>query len=142
MASSDPKAIIPALHFSRDHLAPRASINPKFKRELEEAMSLIVYTHDKLEPPLLALLDPQLKQDVAERVNKAILKSLGRNSEAKIKALIKLRTWAEQKARDAGKDIVPPTLNIGLDQDIVASHDEAMHENGQAPGLDADVMVS
>jgi hypothetical protein len=142
MASSDPKAIIPALHFSRDHLAPRASINPKFKHELEEAMSLIVYTHDKLEPPLLALLDPQLKQDVADRVNEAILKSLSRDSEAKIKRLIKLRTWAEQKARDAGKDIVPPTLNIGLEQDKAATHDEAMHENGQASGLDADAMVS
>jgi glucose-induced degradation protein 8 len=142
MTSSDPKAIIPALHFSRDHLAPRASINPKFKHELEEAMSLIVYTHDKLEPPLLALLDPQLKQDVADSVNKAILKSLGRNSEAKIKALIRLRTWAEQKARDAGKDIVPPTLNIGLDQDKSAGSDETMHENGQSSGLDADAMVS
>ena len=105
-------------------------------------MSLIVYTHDKLEPPLLALLEPQLKQNVAERVNKAILRSLGRNSEAKINALIKLRTWAEQKARDAGKDIVPPTLNIGLDQDKATNHDEAMHENGQASGLDADAMVS
>jgi len=103
-------------------------------------MCLIVFAPDKIPAKITALLDPQLKQEVADAVNQAILDSYGRNKEARIKALIKLRAWAEQKAREAGKDAVPPTLAIDLDNDGATGQDSAMHENGQS-GLEADVMV-
>ena len=103
-------------------------------------MCLIVFAPDKIPAKITALLDPQLKQEVADAVNQAVLDSYGRNKEAKIKALIKLRAWAEQKARDAGKDAVPPTLSIGLDGNGTTGQDAAMYENGQS-GLEADAMV-
>lgn len=103
-------------------------------------MCLIAFAPDKLTPELNALLEPQLKQNVAEMVNQAILDSYGRNKEPRIKALIKLRAWAETKARESRKEL-PPTLGIGIDEaQNGASQDTAMHENGQS-GLEGDVMV-
>lgn len=105
-------------------------------------MCLIAFPPEKVPPHISALMDPQLKQDVAEQVNQAILESFGRNKEARIKALIKLRTWAEQKTRSSGKDALPSALGIGLDEDQngAGAQDAAMHENGQS-GLDGDAMV-
>lgn len=105
-------------------------------------MSLVAFAPEKLTPELKALLEPKLKQDVAEMVNQAILTSYGRNNQARIKALIKLRAWAETKARDSGKEGLPPMLSIGVDENPQngASQDTAMHENGQA-SLEGDAMV-
>lgn len=137
--SSDQQTIITAINFARDNLAPRASINQQFKQDLEQAMCLIAFAPDKVPPHVAALLDPQLKQNVAEMVNRAILTSYGANNETRIKALIKLRAWAEQKARDAGKDGLPATLGIGLDDNQNGVGD--MHENGSTSS-EGDAMVS
>ena len=65
--------ITPALTFASTQLAPRAPTNKEFLEDLERTMALLIFPPDSLEPPLAALLQPELRRTVADRVNKAIL---------------------------------------------------------------------
>ncbi|KAK2745489.1 hypothetical protein FQN55_006185 [Onygenales sp. PD_40] len=115
--TSDPNGdITPALDFATSHLAPRAPTNSKFLDDLERTLSLLIFPSDNLTPSLAALLDPELRKTIATHVNEAILQSQGARREARLRNLVKLRSWAEQKAREAKKDI-PEKLDIGLDPD-------------------------
>ena len=80
-------------------------------------MALLIFPPEKLNPRLAALLDPKLRETVANRVNEAILASQCFAREAKIKNLVKLRAWAAEKAREAKKDL-PASIPLGLDTDI------------------------
>ena len=102
----------PALEFATSQLAPRAPTSPIFLQDLERTMALLIFPPEKLTPQLKALLDPSLRQSVATSVNEAILTSQGERREARIRSLVKLRAWAEQKARDAKLDI-PERIDLG-----------------------------
>jgi glucose-induced degradation protein 8 len=107
-------------------------------------MSLLIFSPDNLSPPLAALLDPQLRQDVANKVNQTILTNQGARMKARIKGLIRLRAWAEQKCRDTKKDI-PAVLNLGLDADDhdgAMGSDQEMNGNGEASLMEGDAMVT
>lgn len=106
--------ITPALDFATTHLAPRAPTNSKFLGDLEQTLCLLIFPSDKLSPELSSMLDPKLRKEIAHEVNDAILNNQGLTSETTLCNLVKLRTWAEQQARDTKKDI-PEKLNIGLD---------------------------
>ena len=98
-------------------------------------MSLLIFLpSDSLQPQLAELLQPALRRQVASRVNEAILTSMGTRGEARMRGLVRLRLWAETKAREAGKDL-PPSLPLGL-QDADSSSGQA-NRNGEA----ADIMV-
>ncbi|KAF2738998.1 hypothetical protein EJ04DRAFT_509152 [Polyplosphaeria fusca] len=128
--------ITPALTFASAQLAPRAATNPEFLRDLELTMSLLIFLpSESLQPQLADLLKPSLKREVASRVNQAILNSMGRKGEARLRSLTRLRNWAEKKAREAGKDL-PPELPLGL-QDVEGNLDAT---NGHS--RTDDVMVS
>ncbi|ORY16715.1 CTLH/CRA C-terminal to lish motif domain-domain-containing protein [Clohesyomyces aquaticus] len=106
--------ITPALNFASSQLAPRAASNPDFLDALEKTMSLLLYLPTtSLKPELAELIKPSLRQDVASRVNQAILASLGARGEAQLRNLVRLRQWAEDKARDSGRNI-PPILPFGV----------------------------
>lgn len=108
--------ISPALEFATSQLAPRAPTNPQFLEELEKTLSLLIFPTKNLVPSLAALLDPELRKTTANRVNEAILQSQGAHREARLRNLVRLRAWAEQKAREAKKDL-PDKLDIGLNKD-------------------------
>jgi predicted deacetylase len=110
-------------------MAPRASVNKDFLHDLEQTMSLLVFSADSLSPQIAALLKPELRRQVADRVNQAILKRQGSHVEARIKEWVRARTWAEQYARKTKKDI-PARIPIGLDGDDEAESEEDM--NGDA----------
>ena len=112
--------IMPAVTFAQSQLAPRASRNTEFLRDLELAMALLIFPPEKLNPRLAALLDPKLRESVANRVNEAILASQGFAREAKIKNLVRLRAWAVEKARESKKDL-PASIPLGLDTDAQAA---------------------
>ncbi|EAT83844.2 hypothetical protein HBI56_062200 [Parastagonospora nodorum] len=133
-ASSD---ITPALNFASSQLAPRAATNPDFLKDLELTMSLLIFlpATGSLQKELTDLLDPSLRRNVASKVNEAILTSMGARGEARMRSLVRLRHWAEAKARAAGKDI-PPVLPFGL-QD---AEDRPLDSNG-SNGEAVDVMV-
>ncbi len=76
-------------------------------------MALLIFPPDNLAPPLAELIDPQLRMNVAANVNQAILQAHGCRREARIRNLVRLRSWAEIKAREAKKDL-PLDLNLGL----------------------------
>lgn len=90
-------------------------------------MSLLIFlpTDGTLQPQFAELLEPTLRRDVAKRVNEAILNNMGARGEARLRSLVRLRVWAEQKARSTGKDL-PPVLPLSL-QD---SEDMILESNG------------
>ncbi|KAF1816812.1 hypothetical protein P152DRAFT_453434 [Eremomyces bilateralis CBS 781.70] len=108
--------ITEALTFATTHLAPRAPTHPKFLSDFEHTMALLIFSHDNLPAQLSELLDPALKKKVAIEVNEAILSSQGLPKEARIRGLVKLRSWAEEEARKKGLHL-PKTIPLGLDND-------------------------
>ena len=131
--------ITPALNFASLNLAPIAPSNPKFLEELERTMALLIFPADDLTPPLAALLDLSLRKDVAKTVNEALLQSQGRSTRAKICDLVRLRTWSEQKAREAKKDL-PEKIELGLDTTKV-QHDKVQDVGGHDDG-ESEAMVT
>lgn len=111
-------AFTPALEFATAQLAPRAPTSPTFQRDLEQTMALLIFPPEKLTPQLKALLDPALRQTVATAVNEAILSSQGERREARIRSLVRLRAWAEQKAREAKLDLPYGRLSVGLGDEV------------------------
>lgn len=105
--------ITPALEFATTQLAPRAPTNPQFLEDLERTLALLIFPPEKLSKSLASLLDPSLRKDIAMQINEAILMSMGARKEARLRTLVKIRAFAENKARDAKKDI-PEKLDIGL----------------------------
>lgn len=124
--------ITPAINFATSELAPRAPTNPEFLEDLERTMALLVFPADKLEPQLAALLDPDLRRYVADRVNKAILKYQGQKRDAAIRRLVRLRAWAENTAREGKKDL-PDHIELGLDKDSWTAQGGLADENGHEP---------
>lgn len=108
--------ITPALKFATEQLGPRAPTNPKFLEDLERTMALLLFPADSLEPRLAALLHPDLRREVADNVNRAILERRSQRREAAIRQLVRMRVWAENAAREKGKSI-PERLDIGLNSD-------------------------
>ncbi|KAJ5674231.1 hypothetical protein N7462_009670 [Penicillium macrosclerotiorum] len=122
--------ISPALEFATSQLAPRAPTNPKFLEDLERTLALLIFPSDNLAPSLASLLDPSLRKDIAQRVNEAILQSQGARKEARLRNLVKLRAFAENKARSAKKDI-PEKLDIGLVSDSHESNNPTSNNSNQ-----------
>lgn len=81
--------------------------------DLELTMSLFMFSHDELEPPLAAIVHPDLRRSVADKVNKAILSKHNQRRDAQIRKLVKMRAWAEEKAREGKKDL-PSFIDLGL----------------------------
>ena len=126
--------VTPALNFATTHLAPRAPTNPEFLEDLERTMAILIFSPENLSPPLAAILDMKLRKDVAKRVNEALLLSSGERTRSKLLELVRTRAWAEQKARDAKKDI-PERIDLGLDPDNDRHDmegDSLMQGNGEA----------
>lgn len=101
-------------------------------------MLLLLFPSDKPIPEKAAkVLDPQLRIDVATRVNEALLEGTGERSNAKLLDLLRARVWSERKAREMKKDL-PEHIEIGLDPPSPAQnghngvHEESAHANGDA----------
>lgn len=136
--------INPALEFATSQLAPRAPTNPQFLEDLERTLALLIFPSDNLSPALASLLDPSLRKDIATRVNEAILQSQGARQEARLRNLVKLRAFAEKKARSAKKDI-PDKLELGLISDThgnSSSNNNGTNDSVMANNGDIDPMIS
>ena len=77
-------------------------------------MALLVFDESKLSAPLAAILDPQLRVNIATKVNEAILRAYGESPGARLVELLKTRLWAENEARRLNKPL-PEKIDIGLD---------------------------
>lgn len=106
----------PALKFATEQLGPRAPTDPKFLEDLEKTMALLLFPPETLEPQLAALLNPDLRRDAADSVNRAILERQSSRREAAIRQLVRMRAWAEHAAREQGASL-PQRLDIGLKGD-------------------------
>lgn len=124
--------ISPALKFATEHLGPRAPTNPQFLEDLERTMALLLFPNDQLEPHIAALLQPNLRREAADSVNKAILERQSKRREAAIRSLVKMRAWAENAAREKGI-LLPAQLDIGLHGEEIDSGNGASSENGHEP---------
>ncbi|KEY66617.1 hypothetical protein S7711_01911 [Stachybotrys chartarum IBT 7711] len=111
-----------ALQFATTQLGPRAPTNPKFIEEMEKTMALFFYPKEDLDPHLATLLDPTLRREAADSVNKAILDRQFQRQETAIHQLVRMRAWVEAKARDKGCNL-PERLDIGLKGEDAESQD-------------------
>lgn len=109
----DNVSTIAAIKFASEQLGPRVPRNDDFLIDLEKTMALFLYPRNDLRPEQQALLHPDLRMEVADKVNKAIVWRQTKRREAAIRQLIKVRTWAEGTVRTAGKDL-PEHLDFGL----------------------------
>lgn len=107
--------ITPALDFAQTHLAPKAPTSPQFLEDLENTMALIVFPHDKLGPELEPLLNPNLRREVADKVNKALLQKQADRREAAIRMLIHTRAWAGKASKDVKSASDQMTIDLSLD---------------------------
>lgn len=105
--------ISPALEFATSQLAPRAPTNPQFLEDLEKTLALLIFPKETLTPSLTPLLHSDLRRDIFSKVNAAILQDQGARTEAMLCDFARLYAWAEQKAREAKKNI-PDKLGLGL----------------------------
>ena len=126
---------MPVITFAQTELAPRAS-TPEFVRDLECTMALLLYTPGKHTPAMANLLDPELRRGIAARVNVAILTSQGHQSQTRLKSLVKLKTWAEKRAREKGHDL-PDKLSIWHDSVQPSRH----VEDSIMSGLEAEAVA-
>ena len=100
-------------------------------------MALLIFAPNNLSPPLATLLDPNLRKEVAKKVNEAILTSQGERTKSKLLELVRTRAWVEKKARDAKKDL-PDRIGLGLDKckdGRAVWEDSFMQGNGEAEGM-------
>lgn len=130
--------ISPALTFATEQLGPRAPTDPKFLEDLEMTMALLLFPQESLDPKLAALLDPSLRREVADSVNKAILSRQSTRREAAIRNLVKMRAWAETRVRDKGGSLYEP-LDVGLKSDEADSH--SRRKPGAENGHDSMMMA-
>jgi len=117
-ASSSSKDIFTALTFATSQLAPRAPENPKFVADLERTMALICFPLNNLPPQLKDLIDLDFRKEVATQVNQALLETQECVKEARIRTLVKLWSWGENKLKQ--NKVGFPGLNI-LTGDFVKS---------------------
>ncbi|KKA28311.1 hypothetical protein TD95_003002, partial [Thielaviopsis punctulata] len=110
----DPGCYLPAVNFAQQNLAGRAVENPELLESLEKAMSLIVFPRSELTHELSALLDPKLRQDVANSVNKAILEYQELQGESAVRYLLKMRNWTVEKAEMSGISL-DPSLELSME---------------------------
>ncbi|KAI4172876.1 MAG: hypothetical protein LQ343_003283 [Gyalolechia ehrenbergii] len=126
-----------AIEFAETQLATRAPTNPQFLDDLERTMTLLMYDPRNLPAELAPLLEPQLRKDVAQSVNEALLREQGERTKAKLFDLVRLRAWSERKAREANKDL-PEHLGLGLDgmhNGRGKERDGGMHSNGEGEAM-------
>ena len=79
-------------------------------------MALLCFPPDNLAAPLAELMDPQLRKQVAAKVNEAILEAQGVMPEAKVRGLVRLRAWIEHVAAtsDTPRLRAIPRMDLGL----------------------------
>ncbi|KAI1851588.1 hypothetical protein JX266_003050 [Neoarthrinium moseri] len=121
--------IQPALDFATQQLAPRAPTNQQFLEDLEKTMLLVVFSPEAADPSSAALLKPDLRRQVADMVNKAILQRETQRRDAAIRHLVQMRAWGEDTVRKQTKKDLPPRIDLGLNGD--EGDKNGLHENGQ-----------
>jgi hypothetical protein len=132
--SNSKEDLMRAISFANKQLAPRARGNKQFVEDLERGMALLIFPNENLPPLLKPLLEPSVRQEIASQVNAAILRSHGGHSDTKIKNLIKLRHWSEQKCK-AMKKPLPQTLSLGLAADDAEAELDEIHGNGESDAM-------
>ena len=133
--------VTPALTFATTQLAPRAPLDPAFIHDLEQTMALLIFPPGQFPATLARQLDPALRVDVAERVNRAMLKAGGERTGSRLCDLIKTRFWAERMNRDEKRDL-PEKIDLGLEGareegERGAGEDSVMQENGNGEAMKA-----
>ncbi|KAL8408020.1 hypothetical protein RB594_006717 [Gaeumannomyces avenae] len=115
-----------------EQLGPRAPASKEFTEDLELTMSLLFFSRDNVPPGVRRLLHPDLRREVADSVNKAILAQQSQRCMTAISELLKLRAWTENTAR-LRKIELPSRLDLGLNCDDGDMADDRLHENGHEP---------
>jgi hypothetical protein len=95
-------------------------------------MVLLIFPHDSLAPELAALLRSDLRRQVAEDVNKTIVRRKTQRMESAIQELARLRAWSENSARAVKKE-VPDRIELGLSEDDNDGVADNTNDSGYEP---------
>lgn len=125
-----PRVVGEAIEFAQQNLAPYTPENNQFKVDLERAMALLIVPKEAWQiqqsrsdqqnafGALAELVDPNLRVEVAQDVNAAILRSQEKSDETRIQRLLSTRAWSEELAREKGIQL-PDSLDIGLGYTLI-----------------------
>eukprot|EP00011_Vannellida_sp_DIVA3-517-6-12_P008195 CAMPEP_0114609304 /NCGR_PEP_ID=MMETSP0168-20121206/3019_1 /TAXON_ID=95228 ORGANISM="Vannella sp., Strain DIVA3 517/6/12" /NCGR_SAMPLE_ID=MMETSP0168 /ASSEMBLY_ACC=CAM_ASM_000044 /LENGTH=224 /DNA_ID=CAMNT_0001820217 /DNA_START=23 /DNA_END=697 /DNA_ORIENTATION=- len=101
-----------ALSFAQQELGPRAVMDAAMLDELERTMALLALDTNSAESddsPLSRMLSVDQRLATADKVNDALLTSLGQDKEPKLSSLLVLMEWAESKLKE--KRVAFPPLD-------------------------------
>lgn len=111
-------------------------------------MALLIFPPNHRAPSLSALLDPNLRQEVAQRVNEALLQNQGDRMKATLYDLVSHRAWAHQKALEIRKGDVPERIDLGFDPsqnghvgadlNVGSNHNDTVSAGAMATGWEID----
>lgn len=87
-----------ALRFAEEELTHRVENNESLLREMEEAMSLLLFEKPE-SSPVAYLLKKSHRQKTAHELNSAILESESRAGNPKLPNLLKLVTWSQNRLK-------------------------------------------
>lgn len=90
------------IKFAAKNLAPRAVTNQRFAKELERTMALLCFPGDSISPQISPLLDLDLRREVADYVNEAIIMLYGESGKSKLETLIRMWHWGDQSLNKEG----------------------------------------
>jgi len=116
-----------AIKFANRNLATRTMNNPEFLFELEKVMALVVFGNRPLPEEVGLLLQPDSRRRIAVEVNHALLKDQHTPQVPRIADVLKVRQWAELKARERKLDI-PTVLKLGIEGGDLRDEDIEMAE--------------
>ncbi|KAK5094590.1 hypothetical protein LTR24_003531 [Lithohypha guttulata] len=124
--SEKPALVAAATNFAQCNLSPYTRRDPKFQKDLERAMALLIVPKEVWGSPdllqseqfsmfgdLSDLIDASQKMEVAKNVNAAILRLQGRRGGSKIHTILQTRAWAEELAREKRIEL-PRDLTVSL----------------------------
>ena len=142
-APNDDEEFLVAQKFAETHLGPRAPASPETLNDLECTMLLLLFPAEKPIPEKLKyILEPKLREEVAERVNQALLERMGESTHPRLADMVRLRVWSENKARESKIDL-PEHIDIGLDQASAAQNGHnGVHETGPHSNGDSEPMIT
>jgi hypothetical protein len=115
-ASSDGD-VQPALEFATTQLSPKTVAHPEFLKELENTMALLIYPKETLEARIEEQLKPEVRNEMVNRVNEAVLRRQNQRLFSSIRQLVRMRAWAENSARKRKIPLPDDLLSALWDKD-------------------------
>lgn len=106
-------------------------------------MAVLIFPPNNLTPQLQEFMRPSFRKGIAERVNEAILKEFGAATQAKLRDLVRLRSWVERELREKNPGL-QKMPDYGLEEDgpgKIQPEARQLHKHGSESPEDPEAMM-